>query len=80
MDGSGYPDGVGGTSLLLGSRVLAVADVVATRSVRVRSLASALALLDAGQGSLFDADVVDACLALFPGVLQRTGHRTSVGP
>jgi HD-GYP domain-containing protein (c-di-GMP phosphodiesterase class II) len=71
MDGSGYPDGTSGQFLLVGSRVLAVADVTATRTERVRTLEQALDQLDAGRGSLYDADVVDACLELFPGSCRR---------
>ena len=73
MDGSGYPDGIRGASILVSSRVLAVADAVATRSDSVPSLDAALDLLAAGRGSRFDADVVDACLALFPDVPQGVG-------
>jgi len=73
MDGSGYPDGIGGASILVSSRVLAVADAVATRSDSVPSLDAALDLVAAGRGSRFDADVVDACLALFPSVPKGFG-------
>jgi len=78
MDGSGYPDGTSGRFLLPGSRVLAVADVVATRSERVQTLEQALDQLGAGRGTLYDADVVDACLQLFPSALQRVRRRSSV--
>jgi HD-GYP domain-containing protein (c-di-GMP phosphodiesterase class II) len=71
MDGSGYPDGLDGRSILIGSRVIAVADVVATRSGYVQSLDAALDLLDAGRGSLYDAEVTDACLTLFPDHMRR---------
>jgi len=73
MDGSGYPDGIRGASILVSSRVLAVADTVATRSDAVPSLDAALDLVAAGRGSRFDADVVDACLALFPSVPKGIG-------
>jgi HD-GYP domain-containing protein (c-di-GMP phosphodiesterase class II) len=80
VDGSGYPDGVDGRSILIGSQVIAVADVVATRSVHVPSLAAALQLLGAGRGSLYDAEVIDACLALFPRSTGRLRPFTTYGP
>ena len=66
LDGSGYPDGAGGPSILVSSRVIAVADAVVTRSDQVPTLAVALELLIAGRGIRYDAEAVDACLTLVP--------------
>ena len=70
LDGSGYPKGLSGRDTLLGSRLLAVADVVEAMNSH-RPYRAALALdvaldeLRSGRGSRYDADVVDACLELF---------------
>jgi len=66
LDGSGFPDGLDGRSLLLGSRVIAVADAVASRTELSPTLGVALSRLGTGRGTLFDPEVVDACLSLFP--------------
>jgi PAS domain S-box-containing protein/putative nucleotidyltransferase with HDIG domain len=75
-DGSGYPAGLTRDAVLPGSRILAVADVVeamtAHRPYRTAwDLETALEHLAAGRDTLFDPDVVDACLALF----SREGFR-----
>jgi PAS domain S-box-containing protein/putative nucleotidyltransferase with HDIG domain len=67
MDGSGYPLGIDGTELLLESRILAVADVVeAISSFRPYrpglGIDHALEQIEAGRGTLYDSDVVDACI------------------
>ncbi len=70
MDGSGYPNGLRGDELLLESRIVAVADVVqsmcAHRPYRA-GLGSdaALAEISKNRDTLYDPDVVDACLRLF---------------
>jgi len=66
IDGSGYPAGRKGEDLLLGSRVIAVADVLEAMSSHRPYRAAlgveiALATIQDGRGTLFDADVVDAC-------------------
>jgi len=66
MDGSGFPDGVGGATILLSSRIIAVADTVVNRSDAVPNLTDALDLLVAGRGTGYDPRVVDACLVLLP--------------
>ena len=68
-DGSGYPLGLAGTEIVLGARIIAVADVLeATASHRpyraALGLEAAVAELVKGRGTLFDPAVVDACLAL----------------
>lgn len=69
MDGSGYPDGLKGEQILLDARVVAVADVVeAMASHRpyrpALGMDAALAEIENGRGTLYDAGVVDACLRL----------------
>ena len=69
-DGSGYPDGLGRKDIIIGARIIAVADVVeAMASHRpyrpARGLDVALDHIREERGILFDAEVVDACLRLF---------------
>ena len=70
LDGSGYPFGLTDPDILLGSRVLAVADTVeAMASHRpyraAKGLARGLEHIEAQSGVLFDPEVVAACLRLF---------------
>lgn len=70
LDGSGYPGGLKGDEILLGSRILGVADVVeAMSSHRPYKVASgidaALEEIEFGAGERYDADAVSACVALF---------------
>lgn len=69
-DGKGYPDGLDGTEIPLGSRILAIADafdaMTSTRSYRVpHSLQDALFEVKRCSGSQFDPELsdifVDAC-------------------
>jgi putative nucleotidyltransferase with HDIG domain len=68
-DGSGYPRGLLGADTLLGSRIIAVADVAEAMS-RDRPYRASLGLqatvdfLQAGRGTQFDRDVVKAAVAL----------------
>jgi len=67
LNGSGYPDGLEGSRILLAARILAVADVVdAMTSHRpyrpAHTPEAALAEIRRGRGTLYDPDVVDACL------------------
>jgi putative nucleotidyltransferase with HDIG domain len=69
LDGSGYPAGLHGHACLRESRILAVADVVeAMTSHRpyraAHGLEQALAEVRANRGTLYEPDVVDACLEL----------------
>jgi PAS domain S-box-containing protein/putative nucleotidyltransferase with HDIG domain len=69
-DGSGYPRGLTGDQTLLGSKVLAVADTVeAMMSHRpyrsALGIKAALAEIERGAGTLYDAWVVEACVRLF---------------
>jgi PAS domain S-box-containing protein len=70
MDGSGYPCGLRGEAILLESRIVMVADVVESMATRrpyraELGITLALAEIERGCGSLFDVEVVDACLRLF---------------
>ncbi len=70
MDGSGYPQGLKGEEILLGARILCVADVIEAMSSHrpYRPGLGADAALDEiirMRGTLYDAQVVDACVALF---------------
>lgn len=65
LDGSGYPRGLAGDEIPLAGRIAAVADVLdALTSTRVYKKAQpfehALATLEAGRGTLYDPDVLDA--------------------
>jgi PAS domain S-box-containing protein/putative nucleotidyltransferase with HDIG domain len=70
LDGSGYPDGVHGDAIAMGTRVIAVADVVeAMASHRpyrpALGVGAALEEIRRGRGILYDSLVVDACVHLF---------------
>ncbi len=69
LDGSGYPAGLRGDAICLEARIVAVADVLeaitAHRPYRpALGLVAGLEELRRGRGTLYDAAVVDACLAL----------------
>jgi HD-GYP domain-containing protein (c-di-GMP phosphodiesterase class II) len=64
-DGRGYPDGLAGTEIPLGARIIAVCDaydaMVTTRAYRAaRASAEAIAELRRCAGQQFDTEVVDA--------------------
>ncbi len=70
IDGSGYPQGLKADEILLGAKIITVADVVeAMASHRpyrpALGIDVALAEIERGRGSAFDPVVVDACLKLF---------------
>jgi hypothetical protein len=70
LDGSGYPQGLKGDEIMLEARILAVADVVeAMASHRpyrpAHSIGSALEEILHNKNTLYDPEVVDACLRLF---------------
>jgi HD-GYP domain-containing protein (c-di-GMP phosphodiesterase class II) len=76
MNGSGYPSGLSGESILLEARLLAVADVVDAmthhRPYRpARGIDNALEEISKNSGILYDARVVEACLRLLAGQGQR---------
>jgi two-component system cell cycle response regulator len=68
IDGHGYPDGLRGDAIPVGSRIIAVCDafdaMVSDRSYRSAiPVAAALAELQRGAGTQFDARIVDAFTA-----------------
>ena len=70
IDGSGYPRGLKGDEIVLEARILAVADVVEAMSSHRpyragAGIEKALAEVEQGRGTSYDAHVVDACLRLF---------------
>ncbi|MBU0622738.1 MAG: PAS domain S-box protein [Gammaproteobacteria bacterium] len=70
MDGSGYPHGLRGESIMLESRIMAVADVVeAMASHRPyrpgHGIAKALVEIERGMGTFYDEVVASACLRIF---------------
>ncbi len=70
IDGSGYPQGLVGSEILLSAQIIAVADVVeamaSDRPYRARvGLDAALHELEQRRGTLFDDKIVDVCLRLF---------------
>lgn len=67
LDGSGYPDGLRQAQIVLGARIIGVADVVEAMSSHrpyrpALGLGSALEFIREGRGVCFDAGVVGACL------------------
>ncbi len=70
MDGSGYPQGLKGEDIILGARIIAVADVVEAMSSH-RPYRPALGFTFAkeeilkNKGILYDTEVVDACINVF---------------
>lgn len=73
MDGSGYPAKLKGNEIVLGARILAVADVYdALISVRPHRAAfseeAALSFIKGEKGILFDPAVIDALFKIIKGV------------
>jgi PAS domain S-box-containing protein len=70
MDGSGYPRGLKGDAILLEARIMAVADVVEAmashRPYRAgQGIDKALAEIERGRSSIYDAAIADTCAHLF---------------
>jgi PAS domain S-box-containing protein/putative nucleotidyltransferase with HDIG domain len=70
LDGSGYPFGLSGDDILIGAKILAVADVVEAMASHRPYRASlgitrALEEISNNREILYDASSVDACLKLF---------------
>jgi PAS domain S-box-containing protein len=70
LDGSGYPQGLKGDQIILGARILSIADMVEAMSSHRPYRAGlgvevALAEISAQRGSRFNPQVVDACVSLF---------------
>ncbi len=76
MDGSGYPQGLKGEQILIEARILAVADVIEAMSSHrpyrpALGIDAALEEIKKHNGTMFDAKVVDACLAHFKTLLKK---------
>jgi HD-GYP domain-containing protein (c-di-GMP phosphodiesterase class II) len=70
IDGSGYPQGLKGEAILFEARIMAVADVVEAMSSHRPyrpglGIDKALAEIERGRGTVYDANVADACARLF---------------
>ena len=68
-DGSGYPDGLAGKDIPVSARIFGVADTLDALTTRrpyrePSSMAQARAIIDAGNGSHFDPEVVEAFRSL----------------
>lgn len=69
-DGSGYPQGLAGDQIIIGARILAVADALEAISSHrpyrpALGMEFALKEIEAQRGALFDPSVVDSCIHLF---------------
>jgi HD-GYP domain-containing protein (c-di-GMP phosphodiesterase class II) len=72
MDGSGYPRGLSGDCISIEARIIGVADVVETMSSHrpyrpSMGIEKALEEITLNSGTLYDSQVVDACLNIFNG-------------
>ncbi len=70
QDGSGYPDGLDGRDIMIEARILAVADVIEAMSDHrpyrpAYNVGDALEEVLHHKDSLYDPEVVDACLRVF---------------
>lgn len=70
LDGRGYPLGLTGEAILMEARIIGVADVVEAMSSHrpyrpSRGIEAALHEIKIGRGNIYDANTVDACVALF---------------
>lgn len=75
VDGSGYPQGLKGEEICFEARIVAVADVIEALSSHRpyrpgQGVEVALEEIRKNRGIFYDAQVVDACLALFAGGYQ----------
>ena len=76
LDGSGYPQALKDSNILLEARIIAVADVVEAMSShrpyrQSLGLDKALEEIEQGRGVKYDSQAVDACLKLF----REEGYR-----
>lgn len=70
MDGSGYPQGLKGEAILLEARIIAVADVLESMACHrpyraALGITKGLTEIRSGENTLYDTNVVNACLRLF---------------
>ena len=69
IDGSGFPDGLTGSSMLFGSQIIGLADIVAVMTMdipdsRQRGPEAMLAHIESTQSRHFDSTIASACLGL----------------
>ncbi|HAZ27616.1 TPA: hypothetical protein DCY67_03215 [Candidatus Acetothermia bacterium] len=81
LDGSGYPRKLTGDAILLGAKIMSVADVVEAMSSHrpyrpALGIEAALAEIQAGKGHLYDSRVVDACVSVFRKRFQFSSTET----
>ncbi len=70
MDGSGYPQGLSGKDILLEARIIGVADVLEAMSAHrpyrpALGIEIAMGEIVKNRGTLYDPQVVDACLSIY---------------
>lgn len=70
VNGTGYPKGLKGEEMLLPAKIIAVADVVEAMSSHrpyraSRGIAQAILEINSNRGSLYDEEVVLACIKVF---------------
>lgn len=70
IDGSGYPRGLTGDELLIGAKILAIADVVEAMSSHrpyraALGIETALEEIERNKGKFYDPAAADACIRLF---------------
>jgi HD-GYP domain-containing protein (c-di-GMP phosphodiesterase class II) len=82
LDGSGYPLGLRGEQIIMPARIMAVADVVEAMT-QPRPYRGALGIevaleeITSGSGTLYDAQVVKSCVAIFKaGFNFGAGHES----
>lgn len=81
FDGSGYPRGLAGRQIPLGSRILAVCNAFDALTSRrpyreARSVSLAIDILHRGSGSLFDPDVVEAAVPVI--LISQRAHEPAM--
>jgi putative nucleotidyltransferase with HDIG domain len=84
-DGTGYPDGVGGTDIPIGARILMVVDcfdaLTSDRPYRpAMSRADAFAILRERRGRMYDPDIVDRFIEIQPRLSETLGLESHVAP
>jgi putative nucleotidyltransferase with HDIG domain len=82
LDGSGYPNSLRGEEILLGARILAIADVVEAmayyRPYRpALGIDTALSEIEKNKGILYDSRVAEACLTIFRKKHFNFGEKTA---
>lgn len=78
LDGSGYPNQLRDGDIIYEARVIAVADTVEAMTGRrpyraTPGLEVALEIIKAGSGTIFDAEIVNACIKVFADGFQFDG-------